>query len=385
MEANYNINSLTFVSGAGSFVLGGANTLTIQGGGIANNDDSLQTINIANIAMGAAQMWNAASGALTVSSAINTNGHALTVSGAYNSILSGLIIGNGGLTKIGNATLAVGGASANSYSGDTNVDAGTLEYSASNALGSGALYINGSSTLSMGTYNDTVGIVTLNGGSITGSGVLTSTGTFEMKKGSVSAVLAGSGIALNKTTGDTVILSGNNTYSGATSISGGTLKINGNQSSATGAVTVASGATLGGSGTIGGTVSVSGGKLAPDGTLTAGTTTWNGGSIWEFELTTPGASDKLVINGDFLKSGSGFIFNLMNSTPVTGTYTLIDWSGTTGFLAGDFSYTGLSGAYAGSSFAINGTQLDFTVVPEPTNLLIGGLLGLGFLRRRRVA
>ena len=45
---------------------------------------------------------------------------------------------------------------------------------------------------------------------------LTSTGTFEMKSGSVSAILAGSSIALNKTTSGTVTLTGMNTYTGAT-------------------------------------------------------------------------------------------------------------------------------------------------------------------------
>ena len=37
------------------------------------------------------------------------------------------------------------------------------------------------------------------------------------------------------------------------------------------------------------------------------------------------------------------------------------------------------------SFTINGTSLTWTAVPEPTNILIGGLLGGGLLRRRRSA
>ena len=82
-------------------------------------------------------------------------------------------------------------------------------------------------TLSLGSYSDTVGTVTLSGGgSITGTtGILTSTATFEMQSGDVSAILGGSGIALNKTTSGTVTLSGDNTYTGATTISAGTLQV----------------------------------------------------------------------------------------------------------------------------------------------------------------
>jgi outer membrane autotransporter protein len=82
----------------------------------------------------------------------------------------------------------------------------------------------GTAALNIATFTDTVGTVTVaGGGAITGtSGVLTSTGTFEMQSGSVSAILNGAA-ALNKTTGGTVTLSGNNTYTGLTTINAGTL------------------------------------------------------------------------------------------------------------------------------------------------------------------
>src|SRR5262249_7845123 len=101
----------------------------------------------------------------------------------------------------------------NTYTGLTNVTAGTLTEDGVGLISdSSNLTVNGSTAVfDLGTeHNDTVGIVTLDGnGSITGSGgsTLTSTTSFEMKNGTVTAVLGGSGIPLNKTTNGTVTLS----------------------------------------------------------------------------------------------------------------------------------------------------------------------------------
>jgi autotransporter-associated beta strand protein len=67
-------------------------------------------------------------------------------------------------------------------------------------------------------------------------------------------------------------LTGANTYSGITTVNGGTLLINGNHSAATGPINVASGGKLGGTGTIGGVTTVNG-TLAPG--LSIGTLTFN--------------------------------------------------------------------------------------------------------------
>ena len=161
----------------------------------------------------------------------------------------------------------------------------------------------------------TVGAVALgdgtNNGTITGSGgTVTSTAGFAMKSGTVGATLAGSGIALNKTTAGIVTLSNANTYSGATSVSAGTLLLSGSGSinsssgitiNGTGAklittsstaitapITLTSG-TLGGTGTIGTAVTVgANGILSPG--LSPGTQdysaglTWNGGGSELFEI-----------------------------------------------------------------------------------------------------
>src|SRR3546814_9732358 len=103
-----------------------------------------------------------------------------------------------------------------------------------------------------------------------------------------AGTIVGTG-AVNQVGAGTTTLTGNNSYTGATTISAGTLRINGDQSAATGLTNVLSGGTLGGSGTIGGSVTVAdGGRLAPGnspGTLTInGDLTLNGASILDLEF-----------------------------------------------------------------------------------------------------
>lgn len=135
---------------------------------------------------------------------------------------------------------------------------------------------------------------------------------------SVDAVLSGvlsssdySG-GLYKTGTGTLALTATNTYTGATNVNFGKLVINGNQSAATGAVTIASAATLGGSGSVGGATTIqSGGFLATgnsigtqnflSGLTIAGTDT--------VELGTAGAtpaaglSDRAVVTGNLVLTG----------------------------------------------------------------------------------
>ncbi|MCX6997929.1 MAG: autotransporter-associated beta strand repeat-containing protein [Kiritimatiellaeota bacterium] len=176
----------------------------------------------------------------------------------------------GGIIKTGAGELKFGRA--NTYTGLTEVQGGTLTYAASNVIATGGVTVNGASAiLDIKTFSDSVDTVTLQGGGqIKGtSGVLTSTGTFEMQSGSVSAILAGSGIALNKTTADTVTLTGVNTYSGATAIKAGTLSINSianinSGDSALGNPAIGNGTIAMGSGATGATLQYTGGGHSSD-------------------------------------------------------------------------------------------------------------------------
>ena len=194
-------------------------------------------------------------------------------------------------------------------------------------------------------------------------------------------------------------LSGNNTYGGTTTVSAGSLIVNGNQSTATGVLSVASGATLGGSGIIGGATTISG-ILAPGnsiGTLTvANDVTWNSGGSWVFELgaagpsiLSPGTSDLLAITdgNDFLKgTGGPFTFDFAG-TGDFGWYKLVDWAGgSTTFDVLDFTGVNLSSGVYTSEFSIQDNALYVNVVPEPSTYallaLAASLVGVYSVRRR---
>ena len=88
----------------------------------------------------------------------------------------------------------------------------------------------------------------------------------------LGSVVSGSN-SLVKNGSGTTTLNATNTYTGTTTVSSGMLLVNGDNSAASGAVTVASGASLGGSGIIGGATTIqSGGFLAP------------GNSPWHLDL-----------------------------------------------------------------------------------------------------
>ena len=171
-----------------------------------------------------------------------------TVAAGKELTLSGAIGGTGSITKTGSALVVFSGAAANTYSGVTTVSAGTLQLSKNtgvNAIGDG-LIVNGGTLLLVnsnqipdtsnvsvvsGTFDidgktETVAGVQITGGSISGSGVgsLASTSDYDVQAGTISAVLAGT-VGLTKTTNSTATLSGINTFTGKTTITGGVLSI----------------------------------------------------------------------------------------------------------------------------------------------------------------
>jgi fibronectin-binding autotransporter adhesin len=153
---------------------------------------------------------------------------------------------------------------------------------------------------------------------------------------SVAGTMTG-GFGFTKTGPGTLTLSGNNSYTGLTVVSGGALLINGNQSAATGAVTVASGATLSGTGTTGGDVTIAdGGHLVgvqgqlP---LTMNSLTLNSLSQVDVSLANPSTSALFNINGNGGGPGASnlTLAGKLNVTAVgpfgPGVYRIMDYTG----------------------------------------------------------
>jgi autotransporter-associated beta strand protein len=258
LGADQSVKSLTIAT-ANDVGIAGSNALSItsSGGITMNSGAGALTIGVNAVTLGASQSWtNNSSSALGVSSAINGNAGAANTrtltfagsgSGAVN--VSGAI-GDGAIG--GNVAVVVnktgGGVTfsgQNTYTGGTTVTSGTLVlgHPTNTLADTGAVTVNGG-TLDLGANSDTVGAITLNNGSITGTtGVLTGS-SYAVESGTISAILGGTA-ALTKTTAGTVILSGNNTYTGGTTISAGTLQIgDGGAAGAPGSSTIVDNAAL---------------------------------------------------------------------------------------------------------------------------------------------
>ncbi len=237
-----------------SLTKAGAGTLTLNA---SNTYSGGTNLSAGTLVLGYPNNALANTGAVTVSGGTLDLGSNNETVGAI-TLTGGTIIGTGTLTgssynlQSGTVNVKLGGSVAlaksgsgsvtltgsNSLSGGTTISAGTLVLgNATDTLpDTGAVTINGTGILSLGSNSDTVGAVTLAGGSITGSGTLTGS-SYSLQAGSISAILGGTG-ALTKTTTGTIILSGSNTYTGTTTISGGILQIGG--SSTTGSLSTTS-------------------------------------------------------------------------------------------------------------------------------------------------
>lgn len=235
-------------------------------------------------------------------------------------ILNGDISGSG-LTKIGAGSLTLVGS--NTYA-TTDIDVGTLIAGATNTLPSTTFLATAPGTIfNLNGYNQTVGSIEGAGNISLGSAILTTGGSNDSS--TYSGIISGTG-GLSKMGTGALTLPSNNTYTGDTSINGGTLIVNGSQPGSN--VTMVAGSTLKGTGTVG-TINSTGGVIAPGlspGKLNSGATTLNASTNLNVELngTTLGSSyDQLNASGIVTLGNSSLTGTLGFSSNFLDTFTII--------------------------------------------------------------
>lgn len=192
---------------------------------------------------------------------VQTNGAKVDTNGFNITIVQPLLhsggvgVADGGLTKqTGAGTLTLSGA--NTYTGPTAVNVGTLQAGVASVAGtSGAFGLNSAVTLAntagvalaLNGFSTQIGSLTgggSNGGNVTLGSATLSVGSDNTSPAAYAGVISGMG-ALTKIGTGTLTLSGTNTYSGGTNVQAGRLieSNNGNAIPA-GTVAISSGATL---------------------------------------------------------------------------------------------------------------------------------------------
>ena len=311
------LNVSGVISGAFAVTKTGTGTLTYAG---ANTYTGITTISAGTLSIGA----GSTTGAISNSSNI-TNNAALIVDRSDAYTYSGVISGTGTLTKQGAGTFTLSGD--NTYTGATTVSAGTLQLgTASERISnSSALSVASGATFDLAGFSETVG-------SLAGAGTVSSSaaGTLTLTAGADNTSTTFSGIvenssatsvALTKTGSGTLTLSGDNTYTGATTVSAGTLQLGtaSERISNSSALTVASGATFDLAG-----FSETVGSLAGAGTVNssaAGTLTLTAGAD-NTSTTFSGIVENSSANSVALtKTGTGTL-TLSGTNTYTGTTTI---------------------------------------------------------------
>ena len=392
-----------------TFTLGGASTwepLTLNGSGIKNggalisSSSGTNTFGVLTLAS-AARIINSGSGTITFAGApTGTFNYVIGGTGpiTFSGIFPAVAIT---ITKFDSGILSLNAA--NLLTGLVRINGGTLKYGATDTLATGAVTIAGG-TLDINGFSDSVGTVTLISGSIInggGAATLTSTATYAVESGTISAVLGSSQTTgISKTTSGQVILSGDNSFtSTAIALTVGGLNIRHNNAlgaaGTTLTTTISAGATLElqnnitipntklitangtGVGGIGSIRNISDSNTIQATTITLGSVppriNSDSGTL-AISGAISGATIPLVVGGAGNTTISGAIGTTSGTLYKDGTGTLTLTTATN-------TYTGLTTVYAGvinvQNAASLGTTAAGTVVNSGAALQIQGTITVG--------
>ncbi len=358
------------ISGSGQVVKSGDETLTLSGtnsytGGTTISGGTLVATNVE--ALG--------SGDVTDDATLELN-----TGGTFDNAISG----SGQVVKSGDKMLTLSGA--NSYSGGTLISDGTLVASNVEALGTGDVTNNatlalntggdftnnisgsgqvvksGDDTLTLSGANSYTGGTTISGGTLVatnvdalGTGDVTNSSTLELNTGGTfDNAISGSGQVV-KSGDETLTLSGSNTYTGGTLISGGTLVATNVDALGTGDVTDNATLELNTGGTFDNVISGSGQVVkSGDDTLTlsgansyTGGTLISGGTLVATSVEALGSGD--VTDNAVLELNTGGTFD----NAISGSGQVVKSGDKTLTLSGANSYTGGTTVSGGTLVASN--------------------------------
>lgn len=314
-------------TGTGKLILTGTNTFTggttLTGGTLQLGDGTTTGSVVGNITNKAALVFNP---------------------GGTGASYAGVISGTGTVAKAGTGKLTLTGA--NTYTGGTTITAGTLQL----GDGTGAGSVAGNITNNAALVFNPGGITATYAGLISGSGTLEKAGTGWQT------------------------LSGNNSYSGTTTVNGGLLLVSGDTAlgSATGGTVVSSGATLGLYGTglkVAEPLTLSGFGANGSGALasfrgnssTAGTNTVSGTITLAADVSivnSGGVGDALNLTGTI--TGNGTALYLGNNSSATNTISgqINLGTGGVGINSGSWAFTNQN-TYSGITAIGTGAKLTF--------------------------
>lgn len=376
-----------------------ANDIVIDGGRFATSDGATFTL-------GAERTVFVGNGAATSIGVVGAG--TLTI----NTGIANKIGETGSWAKQGTGTLELGGVS--TYTGNTRINNGTVRITTGyNRLPTGTVVSLGQAgtgnlgTLDLNGFNQEIAGLNSTSGTnaTTGNNTVTSTGpvvltinnslhaSYGAGTNANSGVITGA-ISLVKAGAGTQTLGDTNTYSGATTVDEGALIINGDQSGATGNVTVSANGTLGGDGIIGGDTTISGhlrvGSNATDGTT--GSLDFSGkdlsfasGSTWFIDIV--GAAFDSVTGIDVFSIDPAANLSFSTFTPTAQSYTLASYASPAD--PNQF-FANFADGHVFSGYQINytNTAITLTAIPEPgtiglLSLLLGGLFYQRIRSRRR--
>lgn len=396
-------------SGAGRLRLSAANLFT---GGVVVEGGVLEITASNSLGTGATTMKGAelrATGNITLSDAnpgsppsisisanetatlSATTGQTFTVATGNFSISSGAGFTSGSTGNTGTVVFAPQVMSLGAQAQQVTVAAGRLE-AGNNALGQ-LTATAASTTVAAGATLDfqdhltaASGINALFGAGTVRTGTLSTT-SLVVNSGNFSGDIAGWGSLVKESAG-TLILSGQNGFTGSTVVNAGKLIVEGSLSFGLGNADVNIGGTIGGNGTMG-AVSLLGGTLEASrstGNLTIGELLWTSGKI-VFDLGPSGPASDFLMIGSLEGFGTSYAFTFVDQGMVVGTtYNLMQFVNQN-ISINDFVFTNGGGFSGTFGYSGNTLQFQLAAIPEPstTAFLIAGALALLLLSHRRRA